>query len=150
MLIDCPAGIEQGFENSVIGADRALVVVNPELTSIRDADRVIGMIEERNIRDIKLIINRIDYEMTKNGDMLDIEDIVNSLNIELIGIIIDDRAITIATNRGEPITLNKNSKLRMSFMRIAMRITGKKLPFKYDDRSDKSFSSTFRKLFASK
>lgn len=150
VLIDCPAGIEQGFENSVIGADRALVVVNPELTSIRDADRVIGMIEERNIRDIKLIINRIDYEMTKNGDMLDIEDIVNSLNIELIGIIIDDRAITIATNRGEPITLNKNSKLRMSFMRIAMRITGKKLPFKYDDRSDKSFSSTFRKLFASK
>lgn len=122
VLIDCPAGIEQGFENAVIGADRAIVVVNPEVTSIRDADRVIGKLEDRGFTDIKLIINRIDYEMVKSGDMLAIEDITDILNIKPIGILIDNRAITISTNKGEPIVLDEASEMGNSFKEIAMRI----------------------------
>jgi septum site-determining protein MinD len=154
ILIDCPAGIEQGFENAVISADRAIVVINPEVTSIRDADRVIGKLEEKGFNDIKLIINRIDYEMVKNGDMLSVEDIVDILNIKLIGIVINDRAITISTNRGEPIVLNGNSKIGECLKKIAMRIIGDEIPFESNveniSNNNGNFVNTLKKLFISK
>ena len=87
VLIDSPAGIEQGFENAVIGADRAVVVVNPEITSVRDADRVIGKLDAKGLEDHGVIINRLNYEMTKNGDMLDVSDIIETLSIELLGVV---------------------------------------------------------------
>ncbi len=150
ILIDCPAGIEQGFENSVIGADKAILVVNPELTSIRDADRVIGKLEERGINRYKLIINKMDYEMVENGNMLSVEDIIYSLDIELIGLVINDKLITISTNKGEPIVLNENSKTGKSFKEIAMRITGKEVPFENHIEKELGLVDAFKKLFIAK
>lgn len=154
VLIDCPAGIEQGFENAIVGADRAIVVVNPEVTSIRDADRVIGKLEGKGIKDNKLIINRIDYEMVENGDMLSIEDIINILNIELVGVVTNDRSITISTNKGEPIVLDENSMMGKSLKEIAMRINGEKIPFKNNNLNETENSGSFvgalKKIFAAK
>jgi septum site-determining protein MinD len=122
ILIDCPAGIEQGFENAVVGADRALVVVNPEVTSVRDADRVIGKLDAKGIEDHQLIVNRLSYEMVKRGDMLDVNDILDSLAIKLIGIVPRDEEVTIATNKGEPVVLNDKALSGQAFNNIARRI----------------------------
>lgn len=100
VLVDCPAGIEQGFKNAVAGADRALVVTNPEISSVRDADRIIGLLEASEIRDTRLIVNRIRPVMVKQGNMLDVEDILDNLRIDLIGIVPEDETILISTNRG--------------------------------------------------
>ncbi|BDR65045.1 septum site-determining protein MinD [Clostridium tetani] len=147
ILIDCPAGIEQGFENAVAGADRAIVVVNPEVTSVRDADRVIGKLESKGIEDHQLIINRINPEMVRVGDMLAVQDILDSLAIKLIGIVPDDRNITVSTNRGEPIVLNDNSKSGQAFKNIARRITGEEVPFISIDNDGKGFFNTLKKFF---
>lgn len=129
VLIDSPAGIEQGFENAVIGADRAVVVVNPEITSVRDADRVIGKLDAKGLEDHGVIINRLNYEMTKNGDMLDVSDIIETLSIELLGVVPDDKNITVSTNKGEPIVLDENAISGRAFKNIAKRITGEEVPF---------------------
>lgn len=151
VIIDCPAGIELGFENAVVGADRALIVVNPEVTSIRDAHRIIGKLEEKGFTDHKVIVNRIDYEMVKNGEMLDIDDIIDSLQIELIGIIPNDKLITISTNKGEPIVLNDNANIGKTFKNIATRITGVEVPFEiYEDNNSSKFTHTLKKLFSMK
>lgn len=150
ILIDSPAGIEQGFDNAVIAADRALVVVNPEVTSIRDADRVIGMLDSKGLKNHKVIVNRIDYEMVKNGDMLDANDIVDSLEIDIIGLVPSDKLITISTNRGQPITLNENTKVGRAFKEIAIRITGKEVPFEFYKENDNGFTDVIKKLFASR
>ncbi|MGK0468124.1 septum site-determining protein MinD [Clostridium sp.] len=150
VLIDSPAGIEQGLENSVIAADSAIVVVNPEVTSIRDADRVIGMLKDMGINDYKVIINRIDYDMVKSGDMLGVEDIVSNWGIELIGIVPSDKAITVSTNRGEPIALNENSKTGKIFKEIAMRLIGENVSFDAYVKNDSGFVDVLRKLFTYK
>ncbi len=150
ILIDCPAGIEQGFENAVIGADKAIVVVNPEVTSIRDASRVIGKLDEKGFYNHKLIVNRIDYEMVKSGDMLAVDDIIDSLDIGLIGVVTSDKAITISTNRGEPIVLNENDKVGKTFKKIARRIIGEEVPFENHMENDTGFVDTLKKLFIAK
>lgn len=147
ILIDSPAGIEQGFENAVVGADRAVIIVNPEVTSVRDADRVIGKLESKGIEDHQLIINRINAEMVRMGDMLGVQDILDSLAIKLIGIVPDDRNITISTNRGEPIVLNENAMAGQSFKDIAKRIIGEEVPFMKMDNDEKSFFSVLKKFF---
>ncbi|WP_026884845.1 septum site-determining protein MinD [Clostridium akagii] len=148
VLIDCPAGIEQGFENAVIGADRAIVVVNPEVTSIRDADRVIGKLDAKGLDDHKLVVNRIDIEMIKKGDMLGIDDIIDNLAIKLIGVVPNDKDVTISTNRGEPIVLNQNSKAGSAFRDIAKRITGEEVPFvSLDDKESTSIVTAIKNLF---
>lgn len=148
VIIDCPAGIEQGFENAVIGADSAIVVVNPEVTSVRDADRVIGKLDARGLEDHKLIVNRIDPEMVKRGDMLGINDIIDNLAIKLIGVVPNDRDITISTNRGEPIVLNDNSKAGHAFRDIAKRIIGEDVPFvPLEDESSTGIVAAIKKMF---
>lgn len=148
VLIDCPAGIEQGFENAVIGADRAIVVVNPEVTSIRDADRVIGKLDSKGLDDHKLVVNRIDMDMVKKGDMLGIDDIIDNLAIKLIGVVPNDKDVTISTNRGEPIVLNENSKAGNAFRDIAKRITGEEVPFpSLDDKESTSIVTAIKNLF---
>ncbi len=107
VILDCPAGIEQGFENAIVGADRAIVVVNPEITSVRDADRVIGKLDAKGLENHEVIVNRLNYEMTKKGDMLDISDIIETLSVKLLGVVPDDRNITVSTNKGEPIVLDE-------------------------------------------
>lgn len=129
VLIDCPAGIEQGFENAIVGADRAIVVVNPEITSVRDADRVIGKLDAKGLDRHQLIINKLNYVMTKKGDMLDVDDIMETLSIKLIGVVPDDKNITISTNKGEPVVLSSNSRAGNAYINIARRIMGEEVPF---------------------
>lgn len=147
VFIDCPAGIEQGFENAIIGADRALIVVNPELTSIRDADRVIGKLDAKGLEKHEVIINRIDYDMVKSGNMLDIKDIIDNLAIELIGVVPNDRNITISTNKGEPIVLDGKSSAGQAFKNIALRITGQDAPVSEPSSAQTGFLASFKKLF---
>lgn len=150
IIIDCPAGIEQGFENAVVAADRALIVVNPEVTSVRDADRVIGKLDSKGVDDHQLIINRVNYEMTKNGDMLDINDILDSLAIKLIGAVPDDRSITISTNKGEPIVLDQKSAAGQAFRNIARRITGEDVPIMDMNINKSGILSAIKKLLGIK
>lgn len=147
VLIDCPAGIEQGFENAVIGADRAIVVVNPEVTSVRDADRVIGKLDAKGLERHDLLINRLNIEMVKKGDMLNINDIIETLSVKLIGVVPDDRNITISTNKGEPIVLDDKAAAGQAFKNIARRIVGEDVPLMNLDPEEGGFLGSFLKLF---
>ncbi|WP_337019043.1 septum site-determining protein MinD [Oceanobacillus massiliensis] len=129
IIIDCPAGIEQGFQNAIAGADRAIVVTTPEKSSVRDADRIVGLLEKEEMKEPpRLIINRIRNHMMKSGDMIDVDDIVQLLSIDLIGIVIDDDEVIKASNKGEPIALNPNSKASIAYRNIARRILGETVP----------------------
>ncbi|MDR5586146.1 MULTISPECIES: septum site-determining protein MinD [Clostridium] len=150
VIIDSPAGIEQGFENAVIGADSAVIVVNPEITSVRDADRVIGKLDAKGLEDHKLIINRLNYEMTKNGDMLDISDIIETLSVELLGVVPDDKNITVSTNKGEPIVLEEQSYSGQAFRNIAKRITGEKVDIMNLQQESTGFFTSLKRLFKRK
>lgn len=124
IFIDCPAGIEQGFRNAIAAADRAIVVTNPEVSAVRDADRIIGMLESASFKDIKLVVNRLRPDMVKTGNMLSVEDLVEHLCIDLLGVVPEDRNVVISTNKGEPIILNENSLAAQAFNNIARRIVG--------------------------
>ncbi len=128
VLIDCPAGIEGGFRNAIAGAGEAVVVTTPEVSAIRDADRVIGKLAERSLP-LRLIVNRIRPEMVRSGDMLSIEDVCEILSAELLGIVPDDEEIIDTTNRGEPVVLNETSRLRSVYDKIARRLEGELVPF---------------------
>ena len=121
-LIDCPAGIEQGFKNAIAGADRAIVVTTAEISSIRDADRIIGLLEASEIKNPELIINRLRPNMVRRGEMMDVEDIVDLLSIDLIGVIPDDEYIITQTNKGEPAVSNKKAPSGKGYLEIARRI----------------------------
>lgn len=128
ILIDCPAGIEQGYKNAVAGADKAIVVTTPEKSSVRDADRIIGLLEKEEVESPHLIVNRIRNHMVKNGDMLDVDEIVQILSIELLGIVADDDEVIKASNHGEPIALNPNTKASIAYRNISRRILGESVP----------------------
>lgn len=106
ILVDCPAGIEQGFQNAIAGAERAFIVTTPEVSAIRDADRIIGLLEKNGIRKNELIINRIRIDMVKRGDMMSVDDVTEILSIPLLGIIPDDEQVVIGTNQGTPVILS--------------------------------------------
>lgn len=128
VLIDCPAGIEGGFRNAVAGASEAIVVTTPEVSAIRDADRVIGKLQERSMP-VRLIVNRIRPEMVRSGDMLSVEDVCEILSAELLGIVPDDEEVIDTTNRGEPIVLNDQHRLKSIYEKIARRLDGEIVPF---------------------
>ncbi|MBD8500781.1 MULTISPECIES: septum site-determining protein MinD [Paenibacillus] len=128
IIIDCPAGIEQGFKNAIAGADRAIVVTTPENAAVRDADRIIGLLESASLSAPRLVVNRIRPNMVRSGDMLDIEDILQVLNIELIGIVPDDEHVIKAANMGEPTVMNPDSKASLAYRNIARRILGDTVP----------------------
>lgn len=128
ILIDCPAGIERGFYNAIAGADKAIVVTTPEVSAVRDADRIIGLLESAELSNSKLIINRIRPKMVKQGDMMDIEDIVDILAIDLLGVVPEDEKIIVSTNRGEPAVMDAVSQAGEAYRRIAMRIRGEEVP----------------------
>lgn len=127
VLLDCPAGIEQGFQNAVAGADRAIVVTTPEVSAIRDADRIIGLLEARQIRNLELVINRIRIEMVRKGDMMSVEDVTEILPIHLLGAIPDDEQVVIATNQGEPV-VDQDSISGKAYMNICRRLLGEEVP----------------------
>ncbi|HEX3468997.1 MAG TPA: septum site-determining protein MinD [Candidatus Elarobacter sp.] len=128
VLIDCPAGIEHGFRNAIAGAAEAIVVTTPEVSSIRDADRVIGKLRERTMP-VRLIVNRLRPEMVRSGDMLSVDDVTDILSAELLGIVPDDEEVIDTTNRGEPIALHTESRLGAIYDKIARRLEGDVIPF---------------------
>lgn len=123
ILMDCPAGIERGFENAVAAADEAVVICTPEVSSIRDADRVIGLLYAKQIPP-KLVVNRIVPAMVERGDMLSHQDVVDVLSIDLVGLVESDDQVVVSTNSGTPIVMQKDSKAGQAFRRIAMRLNG--------------------------
>ncbi|CFX80717.1 ATP binding protein MinD [Syntrophomonas zehnderi OL-4] len=128
ILVDCPAGIEQGFKNAISGADDAIVVATPEVSSVRDADRIIGLLEAAGLSNSKLIINRLRNKMVKRGDMMDIEDILDILSIDLLGVVPEDETIVVSTNRGEPAVLENSSRAGEAYRRVARRLLGEEVP----------------------
>jgi septum site-determining protein MinD len=129
VIIDSPAGIERGFRNSIAPADIVVVVTNPEVSAVRDADRIIGLIEAEEKGPAKLVINRLNSNMVKRGDMLNADDVLELLAVELIGIVPEDENVVISTNRGYPIALNGKVKAGQAFTNIARRLRGETVPF---------------------
>ncbi len=129
VLIDSPAGIERGFRNVVAPADQVLIVTNPEVSAVRDADRIVGLIEAEEKGPGYLIINRIKIEMVKRGDMLSTEDVLDILAIPLIGIIPEDENILVSSNRGAPVAMDEKSRAGQAFRNIARRLKGEEVPF---------------------
>lgn len=150
VILDCPAGIEQGFENAVVGAERAIVVVNPEITSVRDADRVIGKLDAKGLDRHDVLVNRLNYEMTKRGEMLSVDDIIECLAVKLIGVVPEDKNVTIATNKGEPIVLNNSALAGTCFKNIARRIVGEEVPFESFENTQNGFFASLRRIFKGK
>lgn len=147
VVIDCPAGIEQGYKNAVAGADKALVVTTPEVSAVRDADRIIGLLEQEDIESPKLVINRIRSHMMKNGDMLDVEEISQLLAVDLIGIVADDENVIRASNNGEPIVMDPSSKASIAYRNIARRILGETVPLQSLDEEDKGMFARIKRFF---
>jgi len=129
IIVDCPAGIEQGFKNAIAGADKAIVVTTPDVSAVRDADRIIGLLESNELKNPKLIVNRVRMDMVKRGDMMNIDDIIDILAIGLIGVVPDDEKIVISTNRGEPAITDDKSIAGQAYRNIAKRIMGEEIPF---------------------
>ena len=128
IILDCPAGIEQGFKNAIAGAKRALVVTTPEVSAIRDADRIIGLLEANGFEKIDLVINRLRYDMIKRGDMMSSSDVVDILSIPLIGIVPDDESVVVSTNQGEPVVGNF-TMAGEAYRNICHRVLGEEVPF---------------------
>lgn len=148
VLIDCPAGIEQGFKNAVAGAKRAVVVTVPEVSSVRDADRIIGLLSANEIEDVRLLINRLRPDMVKRGDMLAIDDTLEILGIDLIGVIPEDELVLRSSNLGQPAVTDPKSQAGMAYSNVVRRIQGEEVPF--IDFDKESFLSRVKKFFKSK
>ncbi len=130
ILVDSPAGIEMGFRNAISAAQEAIIVTTPEVTAVRDADRVIGLLEANNITNIQLIVNRLRPEMVQLNDMMSVDDVLEILAIPLLGIVPDDERIIVASNRGEPIVAERKPTLpAIAFLNIARRLEGEQVPF---------------------
>ena len=149
VLIDCPAGIEQGFKNAVCGADRAIVVTTAEISAIRDADRIIGLLESSEIKNPELIVNRLRPGMVKKGEMMDVDDIVDLLSIDLIGVVPDDEYIITQTNKGEPVIKNKKAPSGKAYIEISKRILGENIDVTIPGR-ETSFWSKVKSIFRKK
>jgi septum site-determining protein MinD len=129
VLIDSPAGIERGFRNAIAPADLVIVITNPEVSAVRDADRIIGLIEAEEKGPARLIINRLKPAMVKREEMLSPDDVLELLAIELIGIVPEDENVTLSINRGLPIVLDGKSRAGLAFRNIAARLRGEQVPF---------------------
>ncbi len=147
ILIDSPAGIERGFRNAIAPADVVLVVTNPEVSAVRDADRIIGLIEAEEKGPALLVINRIRPNMVRRGDMLSAEDVLELLAVELVGMVPEDENIVTSTNRGMPVALNGKSKAGQAFRNIARRLKGEEVPFV--DMDDEGFFGRISRLIRS-
>jgi len=128
ILIDCPAGIEQGFKNAIAAANEAVVVTTPEVSATRDADRIIGLLEAAGIKNPRLVINRLRIDMVKDKNMLGVEDILDILAVKLLGVVPDDENVVISTNKGEPLVYKGDSLAAKAFKNIASRIEGVEVP----------------------
>ena len=128
ILLDCPAGIEQGFKNAIAGVDRAIVVTTPEVSAVRDADRIIGLLDANEIKKTELVVNRLRTDMVKRGDMMSSQDVVEILSVDLLGVVPDDENIVVSTNQGEPLVGSK-CLAGQAYKNICDRIMGEEVPF---------------------
>ena len=146
VVIDCPAGIESGFQNSIAGADEAVVVVTPEMSSVRDADRIVGLLEARKdeLDKYRLIVNRLKPGLVETNDMMSVEDVQEILSIDLVGVVPDDEAVVISTNKGEPLSLTSNKLAGQAYRNIAKRLLGEDVEFLKLNKS----KGIFRKIKA--
>lgn len=148
ILVDCPAGIEQGFQNAVAGASEAIVVTTPEMSAVRDADRIIGLLEAREeIKSYKLLLNRVRPNLIKSNDMMSVDDVVEILSADLIGIIPEDTGIITSTNKGEPIVNDEKSLAGKAYNNVARRIIGEDIPF-LNLEEDNSMLGKVKKFFS--
>jgi septum site-determining protein MinD len=145
IIIDSPAGIERGFKNAIAPADRVVVMTNPEVSAVRDADRVIGLLDADEKGPALLIINRLDSTLVRRGDMLSMEDILDLLAVELLGIIPEDENVIVASNKGQPMALDGKSKAGHAFQNIARRLLGEQVPY-----MDLESSNLFRRILGRK
>lgn len=128
ILVDCPAGIEMGFKNAIAGADEAIVVTNPEVSAVRDADRIVGLLEASEKARIQLILNRVKSDMVKRGQMLSVQDVQDILNLDLLGMVPEDERIIHASNRGEPAVLDRASKAGEAYRQVVNRLIDPSTP----------------------
>lgn len=148
IIIDCPAGIELGFRNAISPAKEALIVTTPEVAAVRDADRVIGLLEAEGVNKIGLIVNRVRANMVQTNKMMSVEDVLELLGVPLIGVIPDDERVIVATNKGEPLVLGEEESLpAMAFTNIARRLEGEKVPFLDLMTSQDNILSRLRRMF---
>lgn len=129
ILIDSPAGIERGFKNAIAAADRVLVVTNPDVSAVRDADRVVGILDAEEKGPASLVINRVNLDMVKRGDMLSVDDVLDLLAIDLIGIVPEDENVIVASNKGQPLALDTKNRAGQAFQNIARRLMGEQVAF---------------------
>ena len=129
VLVDCPAGIEQGFQNAIAGANEAIVVTTPEMSAVRDADRIIGLLESKeDVKKYRLLVNRVRPNLIKTNDMMSVDDVVDQLSTDLIGVIPEDIGIITSTNKGVPIVNNEKSLAGQAYINVARRIKGEEVP----------------------
>ena len=148
VLVDSPAGIEQGFQNAIAGANEAIIITTPEMAAVRDADRIIGLLEaNEEILNYKLILNRVRPKMIQLNDMLSVSDVTDILSVKLLGVIPEDENIIISTNRGEPIVNMENSKAGMAYNNIARRMLGEEVVVPDFETPPPSFVERLKKIF---
>ena len=151
VLVDCPAGVEDGFKNALSACKEAIVVTNPELSAVRDADRVIGILNTSDIKPIQLVINRVRPNMMASQEMLSIEDVQGILSLPLLGIVLEDEQVIISTNRGEPLTLTDGrSPAKKCYLNVSQRLTGKDVPIIDPKNEGKSLKDKFMRLMQTK
>ncbi|MBO6273737.1 septum site-determining protein MinD [bacterium] len=147
ILVDCPAGIEQGFQNAVAGATEAIVVTTPEMSAVRDADRIIGLLEAKEeIESYKLLLNRVRPKLIEQNDMMSVDDVVEILSCDLIGVIPEDTGIITSTNKGEPIVNDENAMAGKAYRNVAKRIMGEDIPL-LDLNPKESFIDKVKNFF---
>jgi len=149
VIIDSPAGIESGFQNAIAGAEEAVVITTPEMSAVRDADRIIGLLEARKdeIEHYRLVINRIRPSMVNNSDMMGVEDVLEILSVKLLGVVPEDEEIIISTNKGEPVSGTDNTRSGLAFRNIARRLRGEDVPLMELDIQNGSWFSRLVKFF---
>ncbi len=151
VLIDCPAGIEQGFQNAISPAKEAIIVTTPEISAVRDADRVIGLLEANSIKRIRLLINRIRPQMVQSNEMMSVQDVEEILAIPLVGVVPDDEGVIVSTNKGEPLVLGDGQTLAAkAFSNISRRLEGEKVEFIDFNPVQEGFMARLRRLLLSK
>jgi septum site-determining protein MinD len=151
VLVDCPAGIEMGFQNAIAAAQEALIITTPEIAAVRDADRVVGLLEANSIKKIHLIVNRIRPAMVQANDMMSVEDVREILAVPLIGIVPDDERVIVSTNKGEPLVLADSPSLAgIAFDNIARRLEGEVIEFPDLTADQDGFLSRLKKVLGTK
>ncbi|MGB3402140.1 MAG: septum site-determining protein MinD [Microcoleaceae cyanobacterium] len=148
VLIDCPAGIEQGFQNAIAPANEAIIVTTPEISAVRDADRVIGLLEANGVQQIRLLVNRIRPQLVQMNDMMSVQDVEEILAIALIGVVPDHTDVIVSSNRGEPLVLSEiDSTASVAFLNIARRLKGEEVEFLDLTPQQEGFFTRLLKLF---